>query len=124
MFENKWNRIILTLIIILAMLGLFKNLFGQKDNSQLKEIINQNVYLVDVRTPSEFSSGSADGAVNIPLDKIENQLQKFNNKKHIVVFCRSGNRSGQAKAILEKNGFQNVVNGGTWQNVQKVIIDE
>lgn len=124
MFENKWNRIILTLIIILAMLGLFKNLFGQKDNSQLKEIINQNAYLVDVRTPSEFSSGSADGAVNIPLDKIENQLQKFNNKKHIVVFCRSGNRSGQAKAILEKNGFQNVVNGGTWQNVQKVIIDE
>lgn len=106
------------------MLGLFKNLFGQKDNSQLKEIINQNAYLVDVRTPSEFSSGSADGAVNIPLDKIENQLQKFNNKKHIVVFCRSGNRSGQAKAILEKNGFQNVVNGGTWQNVQKVIIDE
>lgn len=124
MFENKWNRIILTLIIILAMLGLFKNLFGQKDNSQLKEIIHQNAYLVDVRTPSEFSSGSADGAVNIPLDKIENQLQKFNNKKHIVVFCRSGNRSGQAKAILEKNGFQNVVNGGTWQNVQKVIIDE
>lgn len=60
MFENKWNRIILTLIIILAMLGLFKNLFGQKDNSQLKEIINQNAYLVDVRTPSEFSSGSAD----------------------------------------------------------------
>lgn len=106
------------------MLGLFKNLFVQKDNSQLKEIIHQNAYLVDVRTPSEFSSGSTDGAINIPLDKIENQLQKFNNKKHIVVFCRSGNRSGQAKAILEKKGFQNVVNGGTWQNVQKVIIDE
>lgn len=116
MFENKWNRIILTLIIILAMLGLFKNLFGQKDNSQLKEIINQNAYLVDVRTPSEFSSGSADGAVNIPLDKIENQLQKFNNKKHIVVFCRSGNRSGQAKAILEKKWISECCK---WRNLAK-----
>lgn len=105
------------------MFGIFKNIFGQKDNGQLKEIIKEGAFLVDVRTPSEFASGSVKGALNIPLDKISGQLSKFKSKKHIVVFCRSGNRSSQAKSILEKNGFQNVVNGGTWNNVQKIITD-
>lgn len=121
---QKQNIIFIIIIVIgITMFGLFKNLFGQQDNSQLKEVLADNAFLVDVRTPSEFASGSVKGAVNIPLDKISGQLPKFKNKKHIVVFCRSGNRSGQAKSILEKNGFNNVVNGGTWNNVQKVITE-
>lgn len=121
---QKQNIIFIIIIVIgITMFGLFKNLFGQQDNSQLKEVLADNAFLVDVRTPSEFASGSVKGAVNIPLDKVSGQLPKFKNKKHIVVFCRSGNRSGQAKSILEKNGFNNVVNGGTWNNVQKVITE-
>ncbi|CEN47472.1 Rhodanese domain protein (fragment) [Capnocytophaga canis] len=48
-------------------------------------------------------------------------MSKFKNKKNIVVFCRSGARSSQAKSILEQNGFQNVINGKTWQNVKEVV---
>jgi rhodanese-related sulfurtransferase len=48
-------------------------------------------------------------------------LEKFKNKKNIIVFCRSGNRSSQAKSILEKNGFTNVTNGGTWQSVNQQL---
>lgn len=44
-------------------------------------------------------------------------MDKFKNKDHIVVFCRSGNRSGQAQSILEQNGFNNVTNGGTVDTV-------
>jgi rhodanese-related sulfurtransferase len=102
------------------MFGIFKNLFGPEDNGQLKEAIKERAFLVDVRTPAEFSAGSVKGAVNIPLDKISAQLAKFKGKKHIVVFCRSGNRSSQAKNILEQNGFQNVINGGTWQLVNSL----
>ncbi|WP_434059798.1 rhodanese-like domain-containing protein [Myroides odoratimimus] len=121
---QKQNIIFIIIIVIgITMFGLFKNLFGQKDNIQLKEVIKEGAFLVDVRTPSEFASGSVKEAVNIPLDKVSGQLSKFKGKKHIVVFCRSGNRSGQAKSILEKNGFNNVVNGGTWNNVQKVITE-
>lgn len=119
---QKQNIIFIIIIVIgITMFGLFKNLFGQQDNSQLKEVLADNAFLVDVRTPSEFASGSVKGAVNIPLDKISGQLSKFKGKKNIVVFCRSGNRSSQAKSILEKNGFDNVVNGGTWQNVNSAI---
>ncbi len=77
--------------------------------------------MVDVRTPSEFASGSVKGAVNIPLDAVMQNLARFKDKKNIVVFCRSGNRSGQAKSILEQNGFKNVFNGGTWEDVARLV---
>lgn len=102
-------------------MGILSTLFGNKDNVQLLSAIKEGAFLVDVRTPVEFSAGSVKGAVNIPLDTVANQLAKFKSKKNIVVFCRSGNRSSQAKSILEQNGFQNVINGGTWQNVQNAI---
>src|SRR5690606_38116588 len=104
-------------------MGFFSALFGKTDNSQLTEAIKNGAFLVDVRTHAEFSAGDVTGAVNIPLDKVPSQLSKFKNKKSIVVFCRSGSRSGQAKSILEQNGFQNVINGGTWQNVNQLKVE-
>jgi rhodanese-related sulfurtransferase len=96
-------------------------LFGHKDNAQLSAAIKEGALLVDVRTPEEFSAGSVTDAINVPLDAVANQLAKFQGSKNIVVFCRSGNRSSRAKSILEQNGFRNVINGGTWQNVQSTL---
>lgn len=103
------------------MFQLLKNLFAPPDNVRLSEAIKQGAFLVDVRTPGEFSAGSAEGAVNIPLDQLQSGLQKFKGKENIVVFCRSGSRSSRAKSILEQNGFRNVVNGGTWQHVNNAV---
>ena len=83
----------------------------------LKQLINSGALLVDVRSPGEFAGGSAKGAINIPLDQVTQRINEFKGKDQIVVFCRSGNRSGQAQSILEKNGFTNVTNGGTWDTV-------
>jgi phage shock protein E len=102
-------------------MGFLSAIFGSKDNSELKEVIEGGAFLVDVRSSGEFASGSVKGAVNIPLDKIGSQLTKFKGKKNIVVFCQSGNRSGQAKSILENNGVQNVINGGSWSNVNQCV---
>jgi rhodanese-related sulfurtransferase len=84
-------------------------------------LVNDGAFLVDVRSPGEFADGNVKGSVNIPLDQVQNQLAKFKDKESIVVFCRSGNRSSQAKSILEQNGFTNVTNGGTWQDVNAVF---
>ena len=103
-------------------MGIFGNIFGvNSNNGNLATLVNDGAFLVDVRTPGEFAEGNVKGSVNIPLDQVQNQLAKFNTKENIVVFCRSGNRSGQAKSILEQNGFKNVTNGGTWQDVNAVI---
>ncbi|TDD77302.1 rhodanese-like domain-containing protein [Flavobacterium caseinilyticum] len=103
------------------MFGIFKNMFSKKDNTQMEKIIKEGAFLVDVRTPAEFAEGNVKGSTNIPLDQVASHLEKFKGKKHIIVFCRSGNRSGQAKMILEQNGFKNVTNGGTWQDVKEAI---
>lgn len=102
-------------------MNLFQKLFSSAPPVDLKPIIDEGAFLVDVRTPGEFASGHVKGSVNIPLDSVPNQMAKFKNKKNIIVFCRSGARSGQAKSILTQNGFTNVINGGTWEQVNQFV---
>lgn len=103
-------------------MGLFDFFKGKStSNEKLAEIVNSGAFLVDVRTPGEYKGGSVKGAVNIPLDRISKELAKFKGKKNIVVFCRSGNRSGQAKMILERNGVENVFNGVTVSKVASLL---
>lgn len=103
------------------MFSLFKNLFSSSDPAVLEKLVHGGAFLVDVRSPSEYATEHAPNTINIPLDQIQQQLSKFKGKKDIVVFCRSGMRSGQAKSILEQNGFTNVVNGGTWNDINNLM---
>jgi phage shock protein E len=96
--------------------------FGSTDNTALIEVLKSSPTLIDVRTPAEFNSGSVDGAINIPLDTIPSRLNELKSMKNIVVFCRSGNRSGMAKDALYKAGITDLVNGGTWQNVRDALL--
>lgn len=102
-------------------MGILNYLFGGVTTVDLKQVIAEGALLVDVRTPGEFAGGHVKGSVNIPLDSVQHNLARFKNQKNIIVFCRSGGRSGMAKNILQQNGFQNVINGGTWENVNQFI---
>lgn len=102
------------------MFNLF-NLFSGTDNTKLTEALENGAYLVDVRSAGEFQMEKIPGAVNIPLDAIPHKISKFKGKKQVVVFCRSGNRSGMAKSMLEQNGIANVINGGSYHNVASVV---
>jgi phage shock protein E len=91
---------------------------GRADATVVHQKIAAGALVVDVRTPAEFAAGSYPGATNIPLDQVENRLADFGDRKRaIVVYCRSGHRSGQAKGILEKNGFVDVTNGGGFKDM-------
>lgn len=101
---------------------IFGSIFGKSSkNETLSKLITDGAFLVDVRSPKEFAESNVEGSINIPLDQVQNQLAKFKGKESTVVFCRSGNRSGLAKLILERNGFTNVINGGTWLTVNQLI---
>lgn len=102
-------------------MGIFSGLFGKSSASNLGEVVKGGAFLVDVRSKEEFASGHVPGSVNIPVDRIQSELSRFKGKESIVVFCRSGNRSGMAKSILESNGIRNVINGGTWTNVNQYV---
>lgn len=74
--------------------------------------------LIDVRTPGEFSDGYIEGAINIPLQELQQRLSEIPQDQDIVLYCRSGNRSAQAANILSSAGFSSIYDlGGTiqWQ---------
>ncbi|HFA47849.1 MAG TPA: rhodanese-like domain-containing protein [Bacteroidetes bacterium] len=77
-------------------------------------IINQpNTKIIDVREPQEFAMRHVPGAVNIPLGSIPSRLEEFRNMEQpIVLYCASGNRSGQAAGFLRANGIEEAYNGG------------
>ena len=100
---------------------LLKQLFSSTPTADLKLVIDEGAFLVDVRTSGEFADGHVKGSINIPLDKVASQISKFKNKKNIIVFCRSGARSGQAKTILHQNGITDVINGGAWDYVNQYV---
>lgn len=102
-------------------MNILNQLFGGSKPVDLKPVIDAGAYLVDVRTPGEFARNHVSGSVNIPLDLVASQIDKFRDKKTIVVFCGSGSRSSQAKIILKQNGFTNVVNGGSWKDVSRFV---
>lgn len=104
--------------IAFFMFGIFKTLFSQGDSEGLRNALQKKAFLVDVRTPGEFASGSVPGSVNIPLDRVEQSLSRFKGHETVVVFCRSGMRSSQARDILQRNGIKEVVNGGSWEKVR------
>jgi NADPH-dependent 2,4-dienoyl-CoA reductase/sulfur reductase-like enzyme/rhodanese-related sulfurtransferase len=67
-------------------------------------------FLVDTRTPEEFSFGTIAGAVNIPLDELRDHLADLPRDRQIVVFCAVGLRGYLAQRILLGNGFTQVRN--------------
>lgn len=68
------------------------------------------VCLVDVRTPEEYSLGTIDGAVNIPLDDLRGRLGEIDRDSDVIVFCAVGLRGYLAQRILLGRGYRRVRN--------------
>ena len=84
-------------------------------------IMDNNTVLIDVRTKTEFLSGHLEKAINIPHTEIEKKINSItkDTAQQIVLYCRSGRRSGIAQKALMKMGYKNVVNGGSYKDLIK-----
>lgn len=77
-------------------------------------LVAQGARLVDVRTAQEFATGHIPGAVNIPVQELGCRMGELDAKERpIVVYCRSGNRSGSAARILRSAGYSEVYDLGS-----------
>ena len=95
---------------------------GKINCNQKDELLKQdNIVLIDVRTEEEYNAGHLDMAINIPYDTITTDIKKYSNitkDTHIIVYCRSGNRSGQAATSLKNAGFENIYDLGAMSNCE------
>ena len=94
-----------------------------------KKISEAGVITVDVRTPGEFMTGHIQGAQNIDFESgsFESDIAALDKNATYAVYCRSGNRSGQAVAMMHEAGFHNVYNleGGVidWTNSGMMLVN-
>jgi rhodanese-related sulfurtransferase len=87
---------------------------SKRVRAMLPELKKEGATLVDVRSAAEFASVNAPGTINIPLQELGSRLAEIPKSAPVVLCCASGTRSGMAKMMLKKNGYQRVYNIGTW----------
>ena len=87
------------------------------------EIVNidENSTIVDVRTAREYEKGHLKNAINIPHTEVAAKIADHvkNRDDKIILYCRSGRRSGIAKKILGDIGYECVVNAGAYSKLKK-----
>lgn len=72
--------------------------------------LSDSVLLLDVRTPVEYNEEHLNGAINVPLDELETQLDTLSGYNLVYIYCRTGSRSYSACERLAERGFAGVIN--------------
>lgn len=82
----------------------------------------EGTVIIDVRTPQEFASGHLQGAVNIDVQAadFEARISELDPEASYFVYCRSGNRSGQAIDRMRALGFDDLSNGGSVEQASSI----
>ena len=92
-----------------------------KADTVLAEVADGKALLIDVREPDEFQAGHAPESELVPVgDILAGKFKESDKDKKIYLYCRSGNRAGQALTALKSQGYKNVVNLGglsDWQGM-------
>ncbi|BFP39717.1 rhodanese-like domain-containing protein [Flavobacteriaceae bacterium GF1] len=88
---------------------------------------DENAFILDVRTPEEVEEGYIPGATNIDIylgQGFLDGLEELDKSKNYYVYCRSGNRSGQACAIMNSVGFETAYNlEGGFSNWEGEVVE-
>ncbi len=93
------------------------------------KVAEAGVITLDVRTPGEFAEGHIEGAqlIDFQSGNFENEISTLDKNATYAVYCRSGNRSGQAVKVMHDAGFHNVynLNGGVidWANAGLPLVN-
>ena len=90
--------------------------------AEAAEKLNHGAILIDVRTPGEFAGEHHPGAINVPLDNL-NQITTVVKDKNssVLLYCHSGARAAAACSQLRRMGYSNIRNIGSYSRTQKVL---
>lgn len=93
---------------------------GKINCEQMKKLMEEdNVKLVDVRNQEQFYNGHLDKAVNMPIDRLTEELLYIDKKTKIIVYCETGTQSAKAYDILRGAGYRNIYDLGAMSKCKK-----
>jgi phage shock protein E len=84
--------------------------YGDVSIQEAIELMEQksDLVILDVRTVGEFGDGHIKGAINVPVDELASRLDELSKDDELLVYCRTGNRSGSAVSILSDAGYTKI----------------
>ncbi len=86
---------------------------------QARQLLQQGATLLDVRDPNEYDAGALPNAINLPLRSMPMALERLSSSKPYIIYCGTGMRSARAREILQASGFNNVLDLGSYQTLQR-----
>jgi rhodanese-related sulfurtransferase len=102
-------KILLGAIVVLLLAHAVWKWRGDTSGSDAHDLVADGALLVDVRTPEEFAAGHIAGALNVPVQELDQRMTELGPRERaIVVYCRSGNRSSRAAGQMKSAGYQKV----------------
>ena len=93
-------------------------------DSEVKVALQEsNRLVIDCRSSSEYSNGDGfPGAVNIPIDSLENRLAEIQPKERIILtYCAAGARAARAADLLKKHGYRNVFSTSNAAHLRRLL---
>jgi rhodanese-related sulfurtransferase len=104
---TKWAVIALAGIAAVLFFRSYASAEGGISPAQAASMIKEtkNLQLIDVRTPGEYAQGHLDKAKLIPLQELESRFAEIDKSKPVLLYCRSGHRSGIALKLLQGKGY-------------------
>lgn len=91
-------------------------------NGKIKDALRRGGTVIDVRTANEFDQGRVRDSINIPVDRININLQRIRQMPKPIIICsNSDSESDKVIGFLKANGIKEVHNGGPWTRVLKIV---
>ncbi|NLJ96231.1 MAG: FAD-dependent oxidoreductase [Clostridiales bacterium] len=84
--------------------------FKQVNVDKVRDLVENNNTIIDVRENYEFKQGHIKGAINIPLSELRERVDEIPKDKPVYLHCQTGQRSYNATLALQNMGYNNVVN--------------
>ena len=94
----------------LVALNLLYGRVRQVPVSQVRSLVEEGAYIVDVREPGEFAAGHLKNAVNVPLSQLRERMEEIPKDRPVYLHCRSSQRSYNALMALQNRGWTNLWN--------------
>ena len=91
-------------------MNILNGVFNQVPVTMVRELVEKNACIIDVREPREFEMGHIINAVNIPLSQLRERMHEIPKDKPVYVHCRSSQRSYNAICAMQGRGYKNVYN--------------
>ncbi|RCW57472.1 MULTISPECIES: FAD-dependent oxidoreductase [Halanaerobium] len=90
--------------------NIINNRYNQVPVTEVRELVENDAFIVDVREKEEYEIGHLVNSVNIPLSELRERTDEIPEDQPVYLHCRSGQRSYNAVLALQGRGFDNVIN--------------